>query len=164
MASSSSANPSGSDLVSDVEEDVPEIISNQDIPECEGVPRHLWTTKCVSLHNSDGIALGEGICHSVKSDLVVGSTGPLGDTHVVVQISRSLKPDEFPDDWRYTLRAWPITHVFYNGVNFFNHERRHKFNCRGLDRGVRSGRRRRRASTGGTHSPIPQVSQKADVL
>jgi hypothetical protein len=52
----------------------------------------------VSLHNSDGIALGEGICHSVKFDLVVGSTGPLGDTHVAVQVSRSLKPDEFPDN------------------------------------------------------------------
>jgi hypothetical protein len=42
---------------------------------------------------------------SVKSDLVLGSTGPLGDTHVVVQISRSLKPDEFPDDWKYSIRA-----------------------------------------------------------
>ena len=100
MASSSSANPCGSDLVSDVEEDVSEIISDRDILECEDVPRHLWTTKCVSLHDTNGIALGEGICHSVKSDLVVGSTGPLGDTHVAVQISRSLKPDEFPDDWR----------------------------------------------------------------
>src|SRR5665811_226824 len=120
MASSSGTIPFGSDLYSDVEEDVPEVISDRDIPECEGVPRHLWTTKCVSLHNSDGIAVGEGICHSVKSDLVVGSSGPLGDTHVAVQISWSLKPDEFPDDWRYTLRAFPITHVYYNGVSFFN--------------------------------------------
>ena len=52
----------------------------------------------MSLHNSDGIAFEEGICHNVKSDLVVGSTGPLGDTHVAVQISRSLKPNEFLDD------------------------------------------------------------------
>ena len=137
MASSSNAIPCGNDLV--FEEDVPEVISDRDIPECEGVLRHLWTTKCVSLYNSDGIALGEGICHSIKSDLVVGSTGPLGDTHVAVQILRSLKPDEFPDNWRYSFRAWPITHVFYNGVNFFNHDRRHKFNCRGLNQGVRSG-------------------------
>jgi hypothetical protein len=34
--------------------------------------------------------------------LVVGSIGPLGDTHVVVLILKSLKPDEFPDDWRYS--------------------------------------------------------------
>ena len=63
--------------------------------------RHLRTTKYVSLYNSDGIALEEGICHSVRFDLVVESTRPLGDTHVVVQISRSLKPNEFPDNWRY---------------------------------------------------------------
>ena len=98
MASSSGAIPCGNDPVSNVEEDVWEVICDEDILECKGVPRHLWTTKCVSLHNNDGIALGEGICHSVKSDLVVGSIGPLGDTHVAVQISRSLKPDEFLDD------------------------------------------------------------------
>ena len=133
MASSSSAIPCGNDPVSDVEEDVWEVIFDRDIPEYKGVPHHLWTTKCVSLHNSDGIALGEGICYSVKSDLVVGSTGPLRNTHVAVKISRSLKPDEFLDDWRYSVRAWPITHVFYNGVSFFNHERRYKFNCQGLN-------------------------------
>ena len=139
MASSSGTILCRNDSVSDVEEDNQEVIFDRDIPECNGVPHHLWTTKCVSLHNNDGIAVGEGICHSVKSNLVVGSTGPLGDTHVAVQISRSLKPDEFPDDWRYILAAWPITHVFYNGASFFNHERRHKFNCRGLNGGVRSG-------------------------
>jgi hypothetical protein len=94
------------------------MISDCDILEWEGVPRHFWTTKCVSLHNDNGIAVGEGICHSVKSDLVVGSTGPLRNTQVAVQISKSLKPDEFPDDWRYSVRAWPIIHVFYNGASF----------------------------------------------
>jgi hypothetical protein len=97
------------------------------------VPRHLWTTKCVSLHNDDGIEVGEGICHSVKSDLVVGSNRPLGDIHVAVQISKSLKPDEYLDDWRYSIWAWPIIHVFYKGANLFNHEKRHKYNCRGLN-------------------------------
>jgi hypothetical protein len=87
----------------------------------------------VSLYNDDGIVVGEGICHSVKLDLVVGSTGPLGDMHVAVQILKSLKLDECLDNWRYSVRAWPITHIFYNGTNFFNHERRHKFNCQGLN-------------------------------
>jgi hypothetical protein len=82
MASSSSVVGSDNVPLSDMEEEVHEVFSNRDIPECEGVPRHLWTTKCVSLHNCDGIAVGEGTCHSVKSDLVLGSTGPLGDTHV----------------------------------------------------------------------------------
>jgi hypothetical protein len=38
-----------------------------------------------------------------------------------------------------TIGAWPITHVFSNH-DFFNHERRHKFNCRGLNQGVRPRR------------------------
>jgi hypothetical protein len=74
MASSSCVIVYENDPLSDIEDGVQEVFSDQDIPECEGVPRHLWTTKCVSLHNNDGIAVGEGICHSVKSDLVVGTT------------------------------------------------------------------------------------------
>jgi hypothetical protein len=98
MASSSVLIGSENDPLSDMEDEVQEVLSDRDIPEGEGVPRHLWTTKCVSLHNDGGIAMGEGICHSVKSNLVVGSTGPLGNTHVAVQISKNLKPDEFPND------------------------------------------------------------------
>jgi hypothetical protein len=154
MASSSCIIGSDNDPLSDMEEEVHEVFSDRDIPECEGVPRHLWT-KCVSLHNCDRIAVGEGICHSVKSDQVLGSTGPLGDTHVAVQISKNLKPDEFLDDWRYSIRAWPIIHVFYNGTNFFNHERCHKFNCRGMNQVVRSGRGRQRASIAEIHIPTP---------
>ena len=93
------------------------------------MPYHLWTTKCVPLHNSDSIVLGEGIYYSIKFDLIVGSMGSFGDTYVAVQISRSLKLDEFLDDWRYSNQAWPIIYVFYNSVSFLNHEKRHKFNC-----------------------------------
>ena len=57
----------------------------------------------MSLYNDNRIVMEEGICHSIKSDLVVGSTGPLEDTHVVVQISMSLKLDECPDDWKYSI-------------------------------------------------------------
>jgi hypothetical protein len=84
MASLSVRVRSENDLLSDMEDEVEELLSNRDIPECKGVLHHLWTTKCVSLHNNDGIAVGVGICHSIKSDLVVGSTGPLGDMHVAV--------------------------------------------------------------------------------
>jgi hypothetical protein len=139
MASSSVRVGYENDPLSDMEDEVEELLFDRDIQEYKGVPRHLWTTQCMSLHNNDGIAVGEGICHSVKSDLVVGSTGPLGDMHVAVHISKSLKLDEFPDDWRYSIWAWPIIHVFYNGASFFNHERWHKFNCRGLNPVVRSG-------------------------
>ena len=83
---------------------------------------------------------------------------------MAVQISRSLKLDKFLDDWKYSVQAWPITHVFYIGVNFFNHERRHKFNCQELNQGVQSGPGRRRASIGEMYIPTPQLSRKTDAL
>jgi hypothetical protein len=158
MASSSVLRGSKNDPLFDMEDEVQQFFSDRDILECEGVPYHLWTTKCVSLFNNDRIAVGDGIRHSVKSDLVVGSTRPLGDTHVAVQISKSLKPDEFSDKWRYSIRGWPITHVFYNDASFFNHERRHKFNYRGLNQGIQSGHGRQRTSTNEMYIPTPQLS------
>jgi hypothetical protein len=76
-----------------------------DIPKCKGVLRHLWTNKCVSLYNDNGIIVEEGISHRFKSDLVVRSTGPLKDTQIAVQISKRLKVDEFPNDWKYYVQA-----------------------------------------------------------
>ena len=55
---------------------------NVGVPECEGLSRRMWNTKCVTLYNDDGELVGEGTCHSVNSDLVLGVDGPLGDTHV----------------------------------------------------------------------------------
>jgi hypothetical protein len=95
MASASIFNQADVDVASVIEDEVPSMISDRDISECEGVLHHLWTTKCVSLHNEYGVAVEEGICHSVKSDLVVGSNGLLGDTHVAVQISKSLSRTSF---------------------------------------------------------------------
>ena len=147
MASSSNRIGSLNDPLLDMEDKVQKLLSNRDIRECKGMPCHLWTTKCVSLDNDNGIVVRERIFHSVKSDLIVKSTGPLRATQVAVQISKSLKLDEFPDDWRYYVRAWPITHVFYNGASFFNHKKWHKFNCWGLNQGVRSGCDKQRAPT-----------------
>ena len=62
---------------------------NVDIPECEGLPRQLWNTKCVTLYNDEGLLVGEGTCHSVNLDLVLGATGPLGDTHVAMFVAKS---------------------------------------------------------------------------
>ena len=60
-----------------------------EIPECEGLPQRLWNTKCVTLVNEEGKLVREGMCHSVKSDLVVGTNGPLDDSHVAIHICRS---------------------------------------------------------------------------
>jgi hypothetical protein len=135
MASSSGLIGFKNDPFFDMEDNIQQLLSNYDIPECKGMPPHLWTMECVSLHNDDGIAMEEGFCHSVKSDLVVGSTGPLGHTHVAVHILKS--------------------------ASFFNHERRHKFNCQGLNQDVQSRRCRQRSPTDEMHIPTPQLSRKA---
>ena len=98
------------------------------LPQCEGLPRSEWISKCVILHNPFGTPVARGICVSISSDLVVGSAGPLGDLHVAVQISRSLCESEVPDEWRFSVRAWSITHVFYNGASFHDHEQRDIYN------------------------------------
>ena len=35
-----------------------------------------------------------------------------------------------PDEWRYSIRAWPVEFVFCNGASFWDHELRAKYNSR----------------------------------
>ena len=72
-------------------------------PLCDGTPRRLWVGKCVVLHRPDKVPVAKGICQNVSSDIVVGSTGPLGDNHVAIQISSSLSMADVPDEWRYSI-------------------------------------------------------------
>jgi hypothetical protein len=50
---------------------------------------------CV-LHNDSGVAMAKG-------NLVIGTIGPLWDTHVAVQISRTLQEDKYSDNLRYSV-------------------------------------------------------------
>ena len=99
-----------------------------EIPECEGLPRRLWNTKCVTLYNEEGRLVGEGMCHSVKSDLVVGVNGPLSDTHVAIHICRSHSEEDISQDLMYALVAWPTKLVHYHGASLHDHEARDKWN------------------------------------
>jgi hypothetical protein len=129
MASSSIYLGDDDNTIFEVEVEFQELVFDCGIPKCKGVPCELWTIRCISLYNDNRLGVIEGICHSVKSNLIIGSTRLFGDTHVVVQISKSLNADEFPEHQKYSVRSWPIPHVFYSSARLFNHERRHKFNC-----------------------------------
>ena len=59
--------------------------------------------KCVVLHNASGVVVAEGICLNVSSNIVIGSSRPLGDTHVMVQILSTLCKANVPDNWRYSI-------------------------------------------------------------
>jgi hypothetical protein len=62
-------------------EEVQPVILDCDILEYEGVPRHLWTTKCVTLYNNNGIIVAEEICQRIRFNIVIRIVGPLGETH-----------------------------------------------------------------------------------
>ena len=72
-------------------------------PLYDGTPRRLWVGKCVVLHRADGVPVAKGICQNVSSNIVVGSTAPLGDSHVVIQISSSLSMADVLNKWRYSI-------------------------------------------------------------
>jgi hypothetical protein len=118
----------------------------------------------MTLNNDDEVPMAEGICYGVSSDLVIRILGNLGETHVVVQISKTLKKEEFSEDWRYSVWAWPIMHVFYNGASLHNHERRHKFNCIRMPQPLPSGCGIRRQFTGEIQVQLPELSQKVAAL
>ena len=103
------------------------------IPLCEGISRWNWVGKCVVLQNANGVFVALGICCNVSSDAVIGSSGPLGDMHVTIQILSSLCKDDVLDDWRYSIRAWRIELVHCNGANLRDHELRAKYNSRIAD-------------------------------
>ena len=55
------------------------------VAQCEGIPRKLWITKCVSVMNEAGVLVGKGICPNVSSDLIIDNDNePHGDDCVVV--------------------------------------------------------------------------------
>ena len=93
-------------------------------PLCDGTPRGLWVGKCVVLHRPEGVPIAKEICRNVSFDIVVGSTSPLGDSQVAIQISSSLSMVGVPNKWRYSIRAWLVEFVFYNGASFRDHELR----------------------------------------
>ena len=101
---------------------------NVGVPECEGFPRRMWNTKCVTLYNDDGELVGEGTCHSVNSDLVLGANGPLGDMYVSVHISKSHFEVDILHERVYSLVAWPIQLVHCRGASLKDHEARDNFN------------------------------------
>ena len=99
-----------------------------EIPECEGLSRRLWNTKCVTLYTKEGKLVGEGMCHSVKLDLVVGTNDPLGDSHVAIHICQSHSKDDILQDLVYALMAWPTKLVHYHSASLHDHEAKDNWN------------------------------------
>ena len=79
-------------------------------------------------HNGSGVCIAEGLVQNLRSNAIVGSADPLGDSQVFVQVSRTFVEKEAPDEWRYSFKSWPIQQVFLKGVSLFHHNERNVYN------------------------------------
>ena len=50
------------------------------LPKFFVIPLRLWIGKTVSLHTGSGVCIAEGLVRNVRSNAIVGSSGPLGDS------------------------------------------------------------------------------------
>jgi len=102
--------------------------TNVRVLECEGLPCRLWITKCMTLYNNDGILVGEGTCHNVNSNFMLGANDPLEDTHIAIHILRMHFEEDILHEQVYSLVAWPIKLVHCHGTSLHNHDARDNFN------------------------------------
>ena len=90
---------------------------------CEGIPRESWSTRGVILTNEAGEDVARAICRSVDATVVVDTNGrPIGDDHVAVHIAETLKEEEVPSGWMWSMHSWPIGRVFLNGASLYDHD------------------------------------------
>jgi len=82
----------------------------------------------ITLYNNIGSRVGESICYNASSDLVLGASSPLGDTHVVVHISKTHSEVDIPQDQVRTLVVWSIKLVHYRGAILHDHAARDNYN------------------------------------
>ena len=74
-------------------------------------------------HSEAGEDVARAICRSVDASVVVDTNGrPIGDDHVAVQIVETLKEEEVPSGWMWSMHSWPIGRVFLNGASLYDHD------------------------------------------
>ena len=136
---------------------------NPDLSEFLVIPPHLWVGKTISLHNGSGVCIAEGLVRNLQSNAIVGSAGPLGDSQVFVQVSRTFVEEEAPDEWRYPFKSWPIQQVFLEGVSLFHHNERNAYNIWLIERSRPLGGRTRTYNNSTRTTPLP-LSRNAEFL
>ena len=148
------------------EDDIDEVTIPEEpmAPLYDGIPRRLWMGKCVVPHRADGFSIAKRICWNVSSNVVVGYSGLLEDSHVAIQISSNLSMVDVPDEWRYSIRAWPIEFVFYNGASFRDHELRAQYNSRIAGLSIGPALTRSQPYTSTARNPPHPTTTKSECL
>ena len=93
----------------------------------------------------------------------MGSAGPLGDSQVFVQVSRTFVEEEAPDEWRYSFKSWPIQQVFFEGVSLFHHSERNIYNMWLTERSRPLGGCNRTYDNSTKNTPLP-LSRNVEFL
>ena len=136
---------------------------NPDLPEFLVIPPCLWVGKTVSLHNGSGVCIAEGLVQNLRSNAIVGSAGPLGDSQVFLQVSRTFVEKEAPDEWRYLFKSWTIQQVFLEGMSLFHHSERNVYNMWLIERSRPLGGLTRTYDNSTRNTPLP-LSRNAEFL
>ena len=136
---------------------------NSDLLEFLEIPSCLWVGKTVSLHNGNGVYIAEGLVQNLHSNAIVGSSSPLGDFEVFVQISHTFVEEEAPDEWRYSFKSWPIQQVFFDKINLFHHCEHNVYNMWLVEHSRTLGRRTRTYDNSTRNTP-PPLSWNAEFL
>ena len=128
---------------------------NPDLPKFLVISPCLWVGKTVSLHNGRNVRIAEGLVQNLRSNAIVGSAGPLGDSQVFVQVSRMFVKEEAPDECRYSFKSWPIQQVFLEGVSLFHHSERNAYNMWFIERSRPLGGRTWTYDNSTRNTPLP---------
>ena len=136
---------------------------NPDLPEFLMIPSRLWVGKTVSLHNGSGVCIAEELVRNLRSNAIVGSASPLGDSQVFVQVSRTFVEEEAPDEWRYSFKSWPIQQIFLEGVSLFHHNERNVDNMWLIERSRPLGGCTQTYDNSTRNTPLP-LSRNAEFL
>jgi hypothetical protein len=100
---------------------------------CVGLSRDQWIDKGVSLLSPDGVVVATSIVRASQPQDCVDSSS-LGENNVGIYILESNGHSPVPEDWRFSVRRWPIRYVIYDGVGLFFQLQ--KYNCLNSDRNM----------------------------
>ena len=62
---------------------------NLDVPQFEVIPRRKCDSQSVALYNSASVKIAEGLLCNIRSSAMAGSSGPLDELDVEVQVSHT---------------------------------------------------------------------------
>ena len=93
----------------------------------------------------------------------MGSSSLFGDSQFFVQVSRMFVEEEAPNEWRCSIKSWPIQQLFFDGMSLFHHSEHNIYNMWLVKRSRPLGGRTHTYDNSTRNTP-PPVSWNAEFL